>query len=200
MNRRKNRWQSKPKKDKSGNQYGYLTVIKFSHYAPKSTGGRKLIWECRCKCGEVIKVENSNLISGHVKSCGCFQREKLKELHKTLIKDDIAFKYVLREYVSGAKDRGIEFNLTENEFRELTQKNCYYCGIEPQQIKNKNGSHIFKISKYIYNGVDRVDNSRGYVINNCVSCCKNCNIAKGTRTVEEYLSWAERVYKFNFER
>lgn len=198
MKRRINRWQNQPKNDKSGNKYGYLTVIKFSHYKLKETGGRQLILDCLCKCGNTIKVENSNLIGGNVKSCGCFQKEKLKELHKTLVKDNIAFKYVFRDYIRGAKNRNIEFNLSEEEFKKLTQQNCYYCGVEPQQVKNKNGAHIFKISKFIYNGIDRLDNLLGYTLDNCAPCCRTCNIAKATKTVEEYLLWIKRVYEFQF--
>jgi hypothetical protein len=50
-------------------------------------------------------------------------------------------------------------------------------------------------SKYIYNGIDRVNNNFGYLIDNCVTCCTNCNVAKMARTQEEFNSWNQRVYE-----
>ena len=199
MERRQNRWQDKPTIDKTGQKFGRLIVVGFSHYQLK-TGkqkGRKLIWNCLCDCGSAKKVENSNLIAGSVQSCGCVAKERLKKLHEGNIKDDIAFEYVLREYIRSAKDRGYEFSLTHKQFRSLTQQNCFYCGVEPKQIKNKNGSHIFKRSNYIYNGVDRKDNNRGYTLENCVPCCRICNIAKAEMSIDVFLLWINRVYEFN---
>ena len=195
--RREYRWRTKPAKDKTGQEYGLLTVTGFSHYELK-TGlqkGRKLIWDCLCKCGNVKKVENSNLISGHVTSCGCYQKEQLKKLHESNIKENIAFGYVMRSYQHAAKNRGYDFSLTEEQFMSLTQQRCFYCGIEPQQVKNKNGSHTFKRSSFTYNGIDRKDNNLGYTVDSCVSCCRVCNVAKSTMTVEQFLAWVSRVYQ-----
>lgn len=40
------------------------------------------------------------------------------------------------------------------------------------------------------NGIDRVDNDKGYVPGNVSPCCWVCNIAKGTMSLDE---WAEMV-------
>jgi 5-methylcytosine-specific restriction endonuclease McrA len=193
--RREYRWREKPSTDKTSQKFGMLTVVGFSHYELKNgiQKGRKLIWDCLCKCGNFKKVENSNLIAGHVVSCGCFQKTRLKKLHEGNIKDDIAFWYVFRSYQHAAKKRKHEFSLSEDQFRFLTQQNCFYCGIEPRQIKDKNGNHTFKRSSFTYNGVDRKDNSLGYTVENCVSCCRVCNIAKATMTIEEFFNWVGRV-------
>jgi len=34
-------------------------------------------WLCRCDCGNLIKTRGSSLKSGHTKSCGCEQKEKV---------------------------------------------------------------------------------------------------------------------------
>lgn len=59
-----------PKKlDLTGNQYGYLTVIR------KINGNsRYLTWECRCGCGNVIRADSRQLRSGSVTSCGCTKK------------------------------------------------------------------------------------------------------------------------------
>jgi hypothetical protein len=39
---------------------------------------------------------------------------------------------------------------------------------------------------FIGNGVDRVENSLGYSVDNCVACCKICNWMKLTLSVDEF--------------
>lgn len=41
----------------------------------------------------------------------------------------------------------------------------------------------------IYNGIDRQDNSIGYKTENCVPCCKFCNLAKSKFTIKEFQEW-----------
>jgi hypothetical protein len=68
---------------------------------------------------------------------------------------------------------------------------CDYCGRHPETYtrpKNANGG--FK-----YNGIDRVVNSVGYTLENCVPCCSNCNRAKSTLSRQEFIAWAHRVKK-----
>lgn len=48
------------------------------------TGERKrgnVVWHCRCDCGNEVDVVGHNLTSGHTKSCGCYNRERLVEVH-----------------------------------------------------------------------------------------------------------------------
>ena len=45
--------------------------------------------------------------------------------------------------------------------------------------KQTKGPHMF-----VYNGIDRVDNSKGYTLNNILVCCYDCNTKKGAITKE----------------
>ena len=47
--------------------------------------------------------------------------------------------------------------------------------------------------KCFFNGVDRVNSNKGYILENCVSCCSWCNFSKSNRTVEEYKNWLQWV-------
>lgn len=49
---------------------------------------------------------------------------------------------------------------------------------------------------YTYNGIDRVDNNKGYTITNSVPCCKDCNFAKRDMTHDEFIAWVTRVFNF----
>ena len=35
----------------------------------------EMIWECRCDCGNIINVKESDLVSGRFTSCGCDSEE-----------------------------------------------------------------------------------------------------------------------------
>ena len=49
---------------------------------------------------------------------------------------------------------------------------------------------------FTYNGIDRVDNTKGYQVNNCVASCFICNKAKGVMTQSEFLNWIQDLIEF----
>lgn len=73
----------------------------------------------------------------------------------------------------GAKKHGHELSLTKNEMENLIFSPCYYCGFIPKGINNS----ILRCKNLVLNcnGIDRVDSSKGYTLENCVPCCWNCN-------------------------
>lgn len=62
--------------DLTGRKFGRLTVI--SEATHKDKWGHRL-WECQCKCGDIVPVKCGNLINGDTKSCGCLRRETSRE-------------------------------------------------------------------------------------------------------------------------
>lgn len=88
--------------------------------------------------------------------------------------------------------RGYSFDLTLNEASILSQKVCTYCGKEPDQV-------LSSFRNFIYNGIDRVDNTKGYVSENCVPCCKTCNRMKDTLSLDEFKSHIAKVVLYQKE-
>lgn len=43
------------------------------------------------------------------------------------------------------------------------------------------------------NGMDRVLNSQGYTIENCVTCCKICNRAKSNLTIADWVTYLKQL-------
>ena len=168
-------------KDITGNKYGSLSVIGF---VKRDTQKRKTLWLCNCDCGKEVIVDGHYLKTGAIKSCGCSRR---------FAKGEAAFRGVFRRIQNSAKKRGYEFNLTEEEVKRIQSKPCFYCGTSPSSEAKYERCY----GTYIYNGIDRVDNSIGYTKANCVPCCENCNIGKRTKTVSEFYEWIDRVYKHN---
>lgn len=144
-------------------------------------------WMCKCECGTEKIVREYSLLNGMSKSCGCFSKETNA---KTALEGNTAsINRVYGWYKRHCSDQNRIFELTREEFIRLTSSDCHYCGNTPSNICNlgKNGS-------YTYNGIDRVDNTKGYTLNNCVPCCETCNRAKLKMTTGEFLNWINRVY------
>jgi len=168
--------------DLTGKKFGRLTVIKRSY---PNKNWKDPNWLCKCECGTEKIIGGTHLRDGHIKSCGCLAGNKAK-----LSSGVSSMRGLMNSYRKHAKERGHIFKLTEEEFSKLTQKECHYCGAKPNNISRfprHNGD-------YIYNGLDRIDNTKGYIIDNVVSCCKKCNRAKGNLTLQEYKNWIKKSY------
>jgi hypothetical protein len=46
---------------------------------------------------------------------------------------------------------------------------------------------------YVYNGIDRLDSSKGYVLENCVPCCSEINWAKRVMSFEDFVTLCVEV-------
>jgi len=91
----------------------------------------------------------------------------------------------------GAKRRGIAWELSKEQVREIAVRDCFYCGRKPEQFRRRSDLNGI----FTYNGIDRIDNSKGYVVGNVVSCCKRCNYAKRDMTADEFRHWVNTVYE-----
>lgn len=147
-------------------KFGKLTVVK------SINGG----WECICECGNITNAKSCHLTQGRKKSCGCLVNLETGEA---------SFNHLFGNYKDRAIRKNLEFKLNKEEFKELTKQNCYYCNIEPRQVLKK----IKYKGNYIYNGIDRVDNNKGYILDNVIPCCGMCNKAKRHLTKEVFEKW-----------
>ncbi len=77
-------------------------------------------------------------------------------------------------YQAGAAKRGYAFELSIEQARVMFSAPCMYCHYPPRGE---------------FNGIDRVDNAKGYLPENCVPCCKWCNRAKGDGRLEQFMEW-----------
>lgn len=83
-------------------------------------------------------------------------------------------------YCFSAKKRNIEWGLTNDEFKSIYNEDCHYCG--------------HKSNPSDYNGVDRYDNTIGYIVGNCVSACEHCNFYKSDFSVEYWISKLIKIW------
>ncbi len=109
---------------------------------------------------------------------------------KRLPAGEAALNNLFGKYILRATQRGHSFNLSKEQFKEITSSNCHYCGVVPSQSAYSNG---YKTSDYTYNGIDRKDNNVGYEINNVLTCCKTCNFAKRDMSYLDFINWIKRL-------
>lgn len=189
--------------DRTNMRYGRLLVIK---HAGKDKRNKHL-WLCQCDCGNKKVVVADNLSSGKSNSCGCLKAEFLAKKGNQwgLYEDrEIALLKVQYSHLKRRnKKMGFGDVLDFETFTRLSKGSCKYCGLEySKEIEDRlNESKKSKrLSDHILkcNGIDRVDNKKGYVKDNCVSCCKYCNFAKHTMTEDEFYKWIKKVYEYSF--
>lgn len=98
-------------------------------------------------------------------------------------------RFIIKGYstdVGGALKRGLSWELTPEEYTHLkTTGACDYCGALADDIG--------------YLGLDRVDNTKGYIQGNVVRCCHVCNRAKGELPVGAFIAWARIVVEHTQE-
>ena len=83
-----------------------------------------------------------------------------------------------------ARQRGIEFKLTYEEYWDIRNQLCAYCNREIKSIAG---------------GLDRIDSDGCYELGNVRPCCEHCNRGKCAMTHEQYLdhirAQAEHLFK-----
>ena len=94
--------------------------------------------------------------------------KSVKKYHKTP-----KGKYQL--YIYNAKVRHLEITLTQSEFINIINKPCYYCN-STENI-----------------GIDRKNNSIGYILENCNPSCSVCNYMKRTSTIKDFINKCREI-------
>lgn len=177
--------------DLTGKTFGRLTVLK---EVEQGKDGHSY-WLCSCECGNTKNVQGKLLRSSNTRSCGCFRKDSLRK-----IPGEANWHSLFCQYKANSKRRGYEFNLNKENFINLAKANCYYCGSSPtQKLKTYEASQNTKEWRdkciIFYNGIDRINNDLGYINENVVSCCKNCNRAKSKLTKDEFFELIKKIYE-----
>ncbi len=176
----------------TGNRFGFWTVLQKDKDERASNGS--IMWKCECICGVEKLVASKNLLDGSSKSCGCKRLETKFNTRPTLSPKERVMNQLYDVYRRGATKRGLIFELTREQFADLSLGNCHYCGVAPKQkivIKR-----YFDDICYFKNGIDRKDSTRGYQIDNCVSCCWFCNRSKLDMSYDTFIDYLNQIFQF----
>lgn len=187
---------NKTTKVQIGDRRGKLVVV-----AEALRNNRRRKIEVLCDCG-LKRIVDSSYFYNNMTSCGCdLPGNNEKEA------GEASWCKFFNDYIKSAKGRNYIFTLSLDDFKELTSKDCFYCGASPREYNTylkKNGqikyincsTRRIERSTIKINGIDRRNNKDGYVYNNCVPCCEKCNRFKLYYTEEDFLKHVERISSF----
>ena len=63
--------------DLTGQRFGKLVVLFRTENKIESNGRKRVMWHCKCDCGNETDVSGSSLKSNHTNSCGCLKHKHL---------------------------------------------------------------------------------------------------------------------------
>jgi len=168
-------------KNYKGLKFNKLTAIQFTgkYHSGKNNRSKKAIWLFKCECGTTkeLIIDNVTRKTDATKSCGCLLSTRTPEesmLH-------------LVWYDSVYKDG----DLSEQDFAELSQQNCFYCDCPPSNTRLHRTN---KSISFTYNGLDRIDNNLPHYRDNVVPACFPCNEIKSNYTLPEFLYKISKIY------
>jgi hypothetical protein len=95
----------KNRSELTGQTFGSLTVVEFSHIDKSET-----YWQCKCDCGKDIVVRGRHLQSGGVQSCGHLEaanRDKINKRLKPFIVDNTNIALIRNDKVNARNKSGI---------------------------------------------------------------------------------------------
>src|ERR1700733_11330148 len=136
-------------------------------------------WVCKCPyCPNTFATRAGTLRrkNNEKRSCGCRNR------------------YNVPYWEANAMDiwkisyRDADFSFVQ--FVNLTQLSCGHCG-KPPSNKADRGKKLrtekpIQATAFIYNGLDRIDNSKGHSLDNVIPSCATCNFARRNMPIEAF--------------
>ena len=189
--------------DLTGTQRGSIHVLCRAENTPHGD----VCYYCRCDCGHEFIAYAGNLRRRKYQRCAkcrpCtkeanYASEVWHQKALSKLPGEQGLSKLFSIYKRNARTYNRTFNLTKEQFTEMTSKNCFYCGRPPYSIMHPDRTcrpDVREKGKYVYSGIDRVDSDFGYSLNNCLPCCKICNWLKRDMTQEEFFNHLLAVTK-----
>lgn len=170
-------------KEEIGQIFGTVEVLGLDHIEEKISSNKTyyyVYYLTRCtKCHkESIRLRN---ISQWKKTDGCKKCDNVFE--------ESSYNSLYNTYKYGAKTRNINWNLTPKEFLNIITKPCFYCGSTGEERQRDCGKSKLKV-----NGIDRVNSSLDYSVDNCVPCCTMCNYMKQDYPQKLFINQIHRIH------
>ena len=90
--------------------------------------------------------------------------------------------YHYSNYKRTAELKKLDFELDKEIYIQIVKTPCHYCAI----IQEKG-----------FNGMDRLDSAKGYIMVNVVSCCQMCNYMKKCLSPDVFVKMAEHIDSYS---
>ena len=182
-----------PKKiDMTGRVIGRLLVIE--ECGRDSSG--KVLWRCRCECGNEVIVRGDNLRNERTTSCGCYHRERLAEANTT---HGMRKTRLYKTWSDMLKRAGATKGASEKDKHYYQDRGITVCDewLVFENFRDWALSHGYKEDLQI----DRIDNDKGYCQENCrwVTPKENMNNRRNTIRIEDGTPLATFCFKVGIQ-
>lgn len=143
--------------DIAGQKFNRLMAIR-----PVESKHGEIVWECKCDCGNTVRIASYDLRRGHTKSCGCLKAEIVRTVN---IKHGLSYTAIRSTYVN-MKNRC--YNPNYHLFHRYGGRGITVC----DEWLGSDGLVNF-YDWAVSNGydsslsIDRIDNDKGYSPDNC---------------------------------
>lgn len=183
-------------KNDIGHKFGKLTAIELE----KDKNGYNTRYLCKCDCGNTHSVSKSHLRSGRINHCGCVRHEGAKHQHWTgagEISGDFWYGHIVRS-ANGSKNgnkvrKPKELTLTIQEAWNLFLEQRRRCALSGVTLTfPKKGKDRFYTAS-----LDRIDSSKGYVLDNVQWVHKDINIMKNKFDNKYFINVCREVCIFH---
>lgn len=178
-------------KTKKGDVYGSLTVVSEPFIKKQGNTSRYFV-DVLCICGTKKTFSCSKLRSGDCKQCSNCSFKQRSEKAKTVSQYEQMFR---RLVLDRSKKHNIDITLTVNDYAKIISQNCFYCNDAPRLTTRFSMRKYVNTEPVFANGIDRIDSSLGYTLDNCIPCCTSCNYAKHQLTQQEFFEKISKIYK-----
>jgi len=150
--------------DLTGKTFGKLTVLYRNKNRITKGGFNQVNWHCICSCDNHTEtdVDAGNLLSGHIKSCGCL---KGKRINRSFNNFEIIDNYVK------ATDNSGKYFYFDLEYLELVKK--YYWFVEKRDgyvlTSDLDGKKITRLHQFLFKNkyCDHIDTNKKYDNRKC---------------------------------
>ncbi len=160
--------------------------------------GKKYFADCKCrKCNKDFTADLHSILRGHQQTCGCLRNQANKNHKQWRGYGEISlsqFSSIKKGAAArSVKTRRIEFNITIQEVWELFLRHNRRCALSGVELK-------FARNSKSYDGtasLDRINPSKGYVIDNVQWIHKDLNFMKSDFSQAEFKDWCRIVTEYD---
>lgn len=174
------------KGDLIGQKFNMLTVISLA----KSTRSGSKKWLCKCECGNEKAILQSHLVRDNTRSCGCLHRRLGKQHPNFKGHGEIHQKFFnqMEKAALGRNRTPIPFEITIEHIWELFLKQDRKCALSGMPISFPKRADGLRTAS-----LDRIDSSKGYVLDNIQWVHKDVNWMKGSFTQEYFVNICKKI-------
>lgn len=176
-----------------GKKFGKLTIKSIES---KNKNLQSLYYaNCICDCGKEHECLMTSLTKGLTRSCGCLRKEITKKGDRS--PGWKGYKEITSNLFAsikaGAKNRKIPFDLTRKEMFEIFIEQNRKCAISGLDIDFGivDEGHTRTAS------LDRIDNTKGYYLDNVQWVHRTFNFMRGRMSIENFIEACQLVVSYN---